>query len=125
MINFNLKHITYLLRLAIFLMFLGHGMFAIKGNPGWLVYLETVGFSLETSKKLITIIGFLDVIVAFIILLKPIKFVILWALFWTFSTALIRPISGESIWAFVERGANWIVPLILYLLIIKTKSDEE
>ncbi len=120
--HFNLKYLSYLLRLAIFLMFLGHGMIALKGNPGWLVYLETVGFSLEMSKKAIVAIGFLDLIVALVVLLKPLKPVVLWAFIWTFSTALIRPISGESIWAFVERGTNWIVPLVLYLLIVNKQK---
>ncbi len=120
--HFNLKYLSYLLRLAIFLMFLGHGMIALKGNPGWLVYLETVGFSLEMSKKAIVVIGFLDLIVALVVLLKPLKPVVLWAFIWTFSTALIRPISGEPIWAFVERGTNWIVPLVLYLLIVNKQK---
>ena len=43
--------------------------------------------------------------------------IVLWALFWAFSTAVIRPLSGESIWAFIERGANWIAPLVLFNLL--------
>jgi hypothetical protein len=115
------KRTECLLRLAVFLTFLGHGMTAISGNADWLVYLETVGFSIETSKHLIILIGFLDVIVALVVLVKPFKLVVLWAVIWTFTTALIRPISGEPIWEFVERGVNWIVPLTLYILIDKKR----
>ncbi len=124
MIHFNMKNLKYLLRMAIFLTFLGHGISAIKGNDLWLAYLEVVGFSLEKSKELIPIIGIFDVIIAFIILLKPYKYVVLWAVIWAFSTALIRPISGEPIWEFIERGSNWITPLILYILIIKNSNSD-
>jgi hypothetical protein len=119
-----MKNLKYLLRIAIFLTFLGHGISAIKGNNLWLAYLEVVGFSLEKSKELILIIGIFDVIIAFIILLKPYKYVVLWSVIWAFSTALIRPISGEPIWEFIERGSNWITPLILYISITKSSNSD-
>lgn len=113
----NNKLIEILLRFAVFLTFFGHGIFALKGNEHWLEYLYVVGFSSEISEKLIFFIGVLDIIVSLIILIKPNKYLVLWAVIWAFSTALIRPISGESIWAFIERGSNWIAPLVLFLLI--------
>jgi len=117
--------IQYLLRVAVFLTFLGHGLVAINDNIKWLYYLKTVGFSIEQAKQLMPIIGITDIIVAFIILIRPNKYVVLWAVIWTFSTALIRPISGESILAFVERGSNWITPLALYFLLLKNKINEK
>ena len=117
--------IQYLLRLAVFLTFLGHGLVAINGNAKWLKYLETVGFSLEQAEQLIPIIGIIDILVAFTILIKPVKYVVLWAVIWAFSAALIRPISGESILAFVERGSNWIAPLALYFLLLNKSQNEK
>lgn len=116
MINYSNENVKILLRIGVFLIFLGHGVFAIQGNPSWIPYIETVGFSAVIAKKLILYIGILDIIVAIMVLLKPNKYIVLWAILWTFLTAIIRPISGESIWAFVERGGNWIVPLCLYFL---------
>lgn len=112
----KIKHIRSVLRLAIFLTFFGHGYLALQGNERWIIYLETVGFSMNWSSHLIYWIGALDILVALLILIKPFKFVVYWALIWALATALIRPISGESIWAFVERGANWGAPLALLLL---------
>jgi len=119
----QIKSLELILRVAVFMTFLGHGMFAIGGNANWLIYLQTVGFSIETSKNLIVIIGILDVIVAAIILLKPHKYVVLWAFVWAFSTAVVRPLAGESIWTFVERGSNWAVPLVLFFL-LKVQSEK-
>lgn len=119
----KVKFIEWVLRIAVGMTFLGHGIFAIQSNPNWLKYLEFVGFSIENAEKVIVIIGVLDVLVAITIILKPYKYVVLWAFLWTFSTALIRPLAGESIWQFVERASNWAVPLALFCLIhFKSKS---
>ena len=101
--------IQYLLRLAVFLTFLGHGLVAINGNAKWLKYLETVGFSLEQAEQLIPFIGMIDILVAFTILIRPVKYVVLWAV----------------IWAFVERGSNWIAPLALYFLLLNKSQNEK
>lgn len=104
-----------LFRIGIFSTFFGHGYLALTRKKAWIPYLEVVGFSNEQALYLLPFIGILDLLVAFIILIKPNKYVLLWAVIWAFSTALIRPISGESIFAFIERGANWILPLIFLL----------
>ena len=120
---FNLRVVEWILRIAMSMTFLGHGIFAIKGNPYWIKYLEWVGFSLVNAEKIIVMIGVLDVLVAITIILKPFKYVALWAFIWAFSTALIRPLTGESIWQFVERASNWAVPLALFCLIhLKSKN---
>ncbi|HXK31476.1 MAG TPA: hypothetical protein VJZ94_01915, partial [Candidatus Paceibacterota bacterium] len=62
-------------------------------------------------------IGVLDVALALLVLLKPIRLALLWMAFWGFWTALVRPLVGESLWDFVERFANWGAPLALLLLI--------
>ncbi|MBI5797829.1 hypothetical protein HZA98_02910 [Candidatus Woesearchaeota archaeon] len=103
----------WILRIGIFGTFIGHGILAIGVKQAWIQYLTVVGFSPETAAILLPIIGIMDVIVAFICLLAPIRIVLIWATFWAFATALIRPIAGDSILDFVERSANWAAPLAL------------
>lgn len=119
-----LKQLEWLLRVGVFLTFFGHGIFALFGKAGWLPYLKYFGFTTEVAFKLMFAIGIIDVIVAVSILFKPYKPIVIWAIIWALSTALIRPISGEPIWDFIERGSNWIVPLCLYLL-LKTKHRNQ
>ncbi len=119
------RRVELLLRIAVFFTFLGHGVVAVNGNPQWSIYLETLGLSKKLAMEMMLYIGILDIAVAVLTLLKPYKYVVLWAFVWAFSTALIRPISGESIWAFVERGSNWIVPLVLYLVLFKKKKTKK
>jgi len=113
--------LEWVLRIGVFGTFLGHGVLAISVNPSWVSYLTLFGLTLPQISVIMPVIGSLDLIVAVIILLKPNKYILLWAIFWAFATAVIRPISGEDIWSFVERAANWALPLAVYFYRIDKK----
>lgn len=92
-------------------------MLALQGKKqwvGWISQLTTADTGLAT--QILLLIGISDLIVALFVLLRPIKIVLLWATFWGFWTAILRPIVGESIWDFVERFANIGAPLALLLV---------
>ncbi len=111
-----------LLRVAVFGTFIGHGLFAITVNPSWVPYLEFWGFSSDQAENLMPIIGGLDILIGLIILIKPSKYVIMYAIAWAFLTALMRPIVGESWLAFIERAANWGAPAALYAILYLRKK---
>jgi hypothetical protein len=62
------------------------------------------------------LIGALDVAMAVLILVLPIRAVILYMAAWGLWTALLRPLAGESVWEAVERAGNYGTPLALSLL---------
>ena len=101
------------LRLGIFGTFLGHGVFALQVKQSWLPYFTAVGMTESIGATLLPFIGVMDVIVAIMALYYPIRIVLAWAAAWGFWTALLRPIAGEPIWDFVERSANFALPLAL------------
>ena len=108
------------LRIGVAGEFLGHGVLALQGKADWIQWFAHFGVSNpDTAATLLTIVGILDVVVAFIVLFKPLKPVLLWAVFWGFWTALVRPIVGQPIWDFIERFANWAAPLALYFLLVQ------
>ena len=109
----NSKKVEWILRIGIAGEFLGHGVFALQVKQSWLSYFSVVGISPETGAVLLPLIGIADLAVAFLMLVKPLRVVLVWATFWGFFTALIRPLNGEPIWDFVERWANWAAPLAL------------
>ena len=115
----NSKVIEWVLRLAVAGEFVGHGMIALYNlNAKWSLWIQQfVPVSHETAVTLLFFIGLMDLAVALIVLVKPIRVVVLWAAFWGFWTALVRPLVGEPVWDFVERWANWGAPLALLLLI--------
>ena len=105
----------WLLRVGVAGEFLGHGLLAVGGKADWIGWISNM-LKVETSTAttLLLIIGIIDVILALIVLFKPIKSVLLWMAFWGFWTALVRPLVGQSILDFIERFANWAAPLALY-----------
>jgi len=115
----NLKLIEWILRITVAGEFIGHGVFALQGKQGWFKYFEAVGITNpDTIVTLLFWVGALDILAAFIVLVKPVPIVLLWMTFWGFWTAMIRwPIGPDPIWDFVERSANWGAPLALLLLV--------
>lgn len=122
----NTKLIGWVLRISVAGEFIGHGVFALQGKKAWIEWFSIFGVSdVGTATTLLWLIGLLDVILAILILIKPIPIALLWMTFWGFWTALLRPIAGEPIWDFIERWANWGAPLALLLLIGWPKSFKE
>jgi hypothetical protein len=102
-------------RIGVFGTYLGHGIVALGINPKWIPLLTCFGFTEQQAIFLMPYIGVVDIIVAFFVLVFPIRIVVLWAVLWAFATALSRPISGQEFVEFVERSANWCLPLVLLI----------
>ena len=115
----SLKIIEWVLRIAVAGEFFGHGMFALQKKAGWFKHFEWFGIAnTDTIANLLLLIGIVDVALAVLILIKPIRLAILWMAFWGFWTALIRwPLGPDPIWDFFERWTNWGAPLALLFLI--------
>ncbi len=111
----NDKKIEWILRIGVAGEFLGHGIFAIQGKADWIKWTQQLtGLDAATAGTFIMLVGLMDVIMAVIVLWKPIRPLLLWMAFWGFWTALVRPLVGMPIWDFIERFANWAAPLALY-----------
>lgn len=122
----NIKLIEWILRIAVAGEFIGHGVFALQGKKQWVGWFSTFGISdVGTATTLLFLVGLMDIALALLILIKPVRIALLWMVFWGFWTALLRPIVGEPIWDFVERWANWGAPLALLLLLGWPKNSRE
>ena len=112
------KKVLWLLRVGIAGEFIGHGLLAIGGKQDWIGWIsQMIHVTTPTATTLLLLIGVSDLVVALFVLVKPIRPVLLWAAFWGFWTALVRPIVGVGWLDFVERSANWAAPLALYYLL--------
>lgn len=113
----NVENAVWALRIAVAGEFLGHGVFALQGKAQWIGWVQQmIGVDAAFATQLLLVIGVCDLLVAFFILVKPIRAIVLWAALWGFWTALLRPLVGEPIWDFIERWANWGAPLALLFL---------
>jgi len=120
----NYKKMEWILRIAVAGEFIGHGIFALQGKEGWFKYFDFFGITnQETMVSILLVVGALDLLLAILVLIKPIRLAILWMAVWGLFTAMIRwPFGPDPIWDFVERWANWGAPLALYFL-IKSKDN--
>lgn len=118
----NPRLVEWILRVAVAGEFLGHGVFALQGKKAWIGWIQQLtGIEAGLSAQLLLLIGMADILTALVILARPMRPVLLWASFWGFWTALVRPLVGEPIWDFIERWANWGAPLALFFVLSRTK----
>ena len=122
----NTNFSRWVLRIAVAGEFIGHGVSAIQGTKDWVGWFSTFGVTdAGLATKILFFIGLVDIAMAILILIKPVRLVLLWMVFWGFWTALLRPLVGLPVWDFVERWANWGAPLALLLLVGWPRSLRE
>lgn len=122
----KIKIIEWILRIALFGEFIGHGIFAMQLKPRFLEMLTAfTGITGALANNLLFTIGIIDIFVAVFVLIYPFRLMLIWATIWGFLTALARPVAGDPIWDFIERWANWGAPLaLLYIRGLPKKFKE-
>jgi hypothetical protein len=110
----DIKKIDWILRIAVFGTYLGHGVLALQLKPSFLILIEGMsGISGQLAENLLVTIGVIDIITAILAIVYPFRLLLVWATVWSFLTAIARPFSGEPVWDFIERWANVGAPLAL------------
>ena len=70
----NTKYVEWVLRIAVFGEFLGHGVFALQGKKDWIGWFSNFGITdASLAAQLLFIVGVLDVAFAILVLIKPIR----------------------------------------------------
>ena len=105
------------LRVGVALEFLGHGLAGFYRPQGWIPYFTFFGIPEQFAYDHMTYItGTVDIALGVLILIRPMRAVMLHMAVWGLLTALMRPLTGESWFELVERGANYGMPLDLLVL---------
>ena len=105
------------LRIGVALEFLGHGLAGFYRPPGWIPYFTFFGIPETFAHDYMTYMtGTVDIALAILLLVRPMRAVMLHMAVWGLLTALMRPLTGESWFELVERGANYGMPLALLVL---------
>ena len=122
----NSNLVQWVLRIAVAGEFIGHGVFALQGKKDWIGWFAKFGVSdVGIATQLLFLVGVIDIALAILVLIKPVRIALLWMVLWGFWTALIRPLVGMPVWDFIERWANWGAPLALLLMIGWPKTWKE
>jgi len=135
----RLKATEWLLRFSLAVLFFIHGLEAYYSYPGFLDLIigsarNLIGIQIaeSTSVTLLKGIGILDFAVALLVLVRPRKKVLFWALFWGALTAFSR-VTAVGTAAYIEvlfRASHMVAPFALWMIINKSnysfqsKSDK-
>jgi hypothetical protein len=106
----------YVLRVAMGMCFIGHGVFGIITKQVWCNYFGVFGIGNDLAYQLMPPLGIVDIILGIVILIYPVRAAVWWLLIWGVVTALLRPLSGEPFAEFLERAGNYGAPLAMLVL---------
>jgi len=127
------------LRVTVALCFIGHGTWGLITKSGWLPFFASQGIEPELAWTLQPIIGAFDIIMAFLLLRKSNRAILIWMFLWALWTAMLRPLAGNlekveidevwtvqireearpdktQTWEFWERAGNWGPPFMLLVM---------
>jgi hypothetical protein len=110
------QKIYYTLRIAVAMCFIGHGAFGIITKSIWCNYFAVFGIGHDQAYQLMPLLGAADILMGIVMLIYPVRAIALWLVVWGFTTAALRPLSGEPFAEFIERAGNFGAPLALLLL---------
>lgn len=112
----------WMLRVGAALCFIGHGAFGFITKAAWLPYFGVVGIPEAWAWRLMPLVGAVDVLAGMAVLFAPRGLPLVYMTVWAVWTALLRPLSGESVFETLERAGNYGVPLALLLLAAMPRS---
>jgi len=113
----NASVTAFILRVGVAGCFIGHGAFGIITKAAWVPYFAVGGIGEPLAWRLMPIVGAMDIALGLLALAWPCRGLFIWAALWATWTALLRPLSGEPVWEFLERAGNYGVPFSLLVMV--------
>lgn len=112
------RRAAWVLRLTTAALLLGHGLLAVSGKALLVTHLAAIGVGDggASTASVVLAQGWLEIALALAVLVRPAAPVLLAALVWKLATELLFPLTGDSLWEFVERGGSYGAPLALLML---------
>jgi hypothetical protein len=106
----------WLLRIGVFMEFVGHGAFGVKTKADWLPFFHVFAIPDDIAWRMMPVIGGLDILLGILALLVPCRGILLYMAVWGTFTALLRPAADKGWWEFFERSYNYGGPAVLLAL---------
>ena len=110
------SRIHWILRITCFFCLVGHGAWGIIQKPEWIPFYDIFHIPAKYAYLTMPIVGLMDILMGILILVKPMRFVLVWMVFWTIFTALLRPMAFMGWFEFLERAGNYGAPIVFLAL---------
>lgn len=104
-----------ILKVTTALLLIGHGGFDIVMHKDWSAYAAAIGISPATlaAHPLTPLAGWFECVLGLLVPAWPSRSVLLFVFVWKLGTEALRPLAGEPLWEFIERGGSYGAPLAL------------
>ena len=116
--------VAWTLRITTALLLIGHGGFDVFMGKDWSGYAAAAGVPREAllAHPLTPFAGWAEIALGLAVLASPVAPVLALAFAWKISSEALRPLAGEPIWEFIERGGSYAAPLALLVLGQRAKA---
>jgi len=113
--NERASAIGWILRATTALLLIGHGGFDFALHKDWSSYAAVIGISPATlaSHPFRPLAGWFECALGLLVLAWPGRGLLIFVFAWKLGTEALRPLAGEPIWEFIERGGSYAAPLAL------------
>jgi hypothetical protein len=107
--------IGWILRVTTALLLIGHAGFDFAMHKDWAGYAAAIGISPTAlaGHPLRPWAGWFECALGLLVLAWPGRGLLVFVLAWKLGTEALRPLAGEPIWEFIERGGSYGAPLAL------------
>jgi hypothetical protein len=119
--------IGWILRVTTALLLIGHGGFDFAMGKSWARYAAAVGISptAVAAHPLSPMAGWFECLLGLLVLAWPTGSLLLFVFAWKVAIEAFRPLAGEPIWEFIERGGSYGAPLALGWLLSRREESAE
>ncbi len=119
-LNENLaRHAAWIMQGSIALLLIGHGGLGIWAHKKeWVEFFAYFGITeaAVTLWHLSQWVGWFEILIGLLVLIRPRRELLLFVLVWKLATELLRPLVGQPLFQFIERGGDYALPFALLWL---------
>lgn len=107
----------WVLRIVLAIVFFSRAIPAVTGTQEWIELFTNIGIASGLARMLLFLIGISDTLTATLLLVKPIRAIIIWAIIWPIVPAIGTYLAGSALeFVLVHYGALIIATVFLLYL---------
>jgi len=110
--------LAWLLRFTTGMLLIGHGGIGAIMAKDWTPYFAVLGVGAATvaAHALSRLVGWCEIALGLLVMARPSAALLVCGCVWKVGTEWLRPMAGEPLWEFIERGGSYAAPLALLVL---------
>lgn len=118
--------LSWILRVTTTSLLVGHaGLLLTAHQSLWISQFALFGQTSNEALTLLPFVAWFEIALGVVVLVKPIPVVLLFICLWKIVVEILRPLTGDTVWAVLERSGSYAAPLVLCFLIIWSQQEPQ